>query len=389
MKDTLIKKIIFGTFLFLGYMLFTASWKIGDLFILNNKFSTSNLATSTAILTLFKLAVNFSLSFLIAKVAAKKLFNYATKGFACGIIILGLGMASLLITNGNFILILISRSIVGIGGALILLCQSPVTSSYFTGKDLKIMNGFNFSASGVGITLAVTFSTVICKNMESSLKILSIITLIIGVLLFYFSFIYEGSKGEGDNGEVVEDNFSIFDGLKNKFNWIFLLTFSSSIVFYTISFTFIEPRNVIMFLYAGVIGNIFGMMLCNKFDIFKVARITTLIAAVSGIPFVLTGNQYASIFVGFFLFSSLPSFVMIPYMQKGATRKSLTITFVMLFVLNDLSVILYIKLYAFLKTNTLSGGETLLIALISAYSLGTLFISKYYNINKNIEPSQV
>lgn len=365
------QRFAIGLSLFLGYALFAVAWKVGDFYVLSaHTFNNTQLADSTAWLNIAKLVTNFLLGIAIARVAAKHYFATVGNGFAMGLLFSALGLG-IMVNAGSEMMIMIGRAVVGLGGGLVLFCQSPLTASIFADKELNLMNGFNASAYNIGITAAITLSATVLALPAESMELVTYVLIAVSLLLAILVFLSLKKVPTNESGEVA----SFSSGLTDRFNWIFCLVFSGAIVFYTLSFTFIEPANIMNLLYAGVVGNVAGIVLVNKFDIRKLAMVTTVLASLSAIPFVLAGSQVAAMALGFFLFSSLPAFVSLAYIRENVNPSSLALTFMLLWVGSDLLVTIMVKVFAAVPTSV---GNMILLGLVAIYGAGTVFIAKKY-----------
>ncbi|GEA60173.1 MFS transporter [Vibrio comitans] len=360
-----------GISLFFGYALFAVAWKVGDFYVLSvHTFDNAQLADSTAWLNVAKLVTNFLLGIAVARVAAKYYFATVGNGFAIGLLFSAVGLA-VMVNASSDLMIMAGRAIVGLGGGLVLFCQSPLTASIFSGKELNLMNGFNASAYNIGITAAITLSATILALPAESMELVTYVLIGLSLFLAALVFLSLNKVTASESGEVA----SFSSGLVEKFNWVFCLVFSGAIVFYTLSFTFIEPANIMNLLYAGVVGNFAGIVLLNKFEIRKLAMTTTVLASLSAIPFVLAGSQVAAMALGFFLFASLPAFISLAYIRENVNPSSLALTFMLLWVGSDLLVTVMVKVFAAVPTSV---GNMILLSLVAIYGAGTVFIARKY-----------
>ncbi|MCW8331405.1 hypothetical protein MD588_21665 [Photobacterium sp. SDRW27] len=366
-----LQRFSIGISLFLGYALFAVAWKVGDFYVQSSLgFSNSQLADSTAWLNIAKLTTNFIVGILVARVAAKHYFATVGNGFSMGLLLAGSGLAIMLKADTEM-MVMVGRAVVGLGGGLVLFCQSPVTASVFSGKELNIMNGVNASAYNVGITAAITLSATILALPTEAMELVTSILIAVSITLAALIFFSFKKVQVSETGEVA----SFSSGLKENFNWVFCFVFSGAIVFYTLSFTFIEPANIMNLLYAGIVGNFAGIFLVGKFDIRKLAVTTTVLASLCAIPFILMGSQIAAMALGFFLFCSLPAFISLAYIRESVNPSSLALTFMLLWVGSDLLVSLMVKVFALVSPNV---GNLILLGLITTYGLGTVYIARKY-----------
>ena len=381
-----------GFCLFVGYALYGVAWKLGDFYILAAGYGKQDLASLTAVIALAKLSVSFISGAVVAKIVAKKVFNYTSKGFAIGVALAGLGLYGMTYMN-SLEGLLLTRVIVGAGGALIVVCQTPITAIVFKGKELKIMNGFSNSAYNIGIALCLTIAAYLSTNANIAVGLVSRSAWIVSLLMILMSIlVYRGVSVE-DNVEENKDTkvkvekSSILEGFKSKFNWIFCIAFAGAVGFYTIAFTFIDPSIVMSLLYAGVVGNLVGVYAAGRYDVYKVSLIASKVAWLLSVPFLFWGNQVIAILLGFTLFFSLPSYTTTAYVRKGATPQSITTTFTILWVGSSLIISILVKVFAYVQAISVNGGNILLVVLMAIYAIGVQLLAKYYRTEAEPVPN--
>ncbi len=376
-----------GICLFIGYALYALAWKLGDFYILAAGFGKQDLASLTATITLAKLSVSFIAGIVLARQVAQKVFNYTSRGFALGVALIGVGLYGMTYMN-SLEGLLLTRFMVGAGGALVVVCQSPVTAIIFKGKEMKIMNGFSNSAYNIGIALCLTMSVYVSRNVELAIVTVSRITWIVSLLMILVSIlIYRGvsTEGNADGDEKKSEKQSILEGFKSKFNWVFCIGFTGAMGFYTIAFTFINPSIVMLLVYAGVVGNLVGTYVAGKYDVYKISLIASKVVCLLSVPFLFWGNQVSAILLGFTLFFSIPSYTSIAYMRKGVTPQSVTTTFTILWMGSSLIGAGLLKVFAYVQGISTDASNILLLVLMSLYALGVQLIAKYEKSDDEVE----
>ncbi|CAK3040977.1 MFS transporter [Vibrio crassostreae] len=387
MQVPTINRYIIGAALFIGYTLFALSWKAGDLFISNIGYDANDLSTLIAALNIVKVVANFLIGVITANFIAEKTFLNNSNMFVAGCFSVAASML-LMPYCENFYLLSMIRALLGLGGALILFSMNPLVASIFPEKELPIVNGLNSAAFNIGIAIMLTGAAL----MKSAPELVMLVTAIVAVTAG-FAFLFANrnainqvkmdldySKGGIHNEESTNEKFGIIDALKDRFNWLFSITFTGIMAFYYVAFTFLDVDTVMFLIYAGIIGNFAGIAGAKTLKHTTVIRLCASLSLILAVAFLFTLEQSVSKFIafalGFTIFFSLPSYVTLGFGQKNATPKRIGLTFMMLWVVSDLLATFILKFYAFLASNP--GSEsmaTLFILLVtSVFTIGCFFI---------------
>jgi len=308
-----------------------------------------------------KLILTLITSLLVSSVPLKRTHTLVV--FTIGVCVVGVG-------SYVFESVIPSKVLIGIGDGCILGTLSPLTALLFEGKALNIVNATNNAAPIFAITGIIAAAGTVTGAMSETAFALSVTSGITAVLLLIIMR-FKGKEAE------QSERASVIEGLKNPFNWLFGSVFSCAVAFIVICFTFLSAEMTMPFLYAGCAGLIAGIFISGKYEPNTAVKVLASLTGLVGIPFALTGNPYLGMVAGFCLFSSFGSYMSIAFLRPGANAMTLGITFMMLWILNDIFAIGGTQIFS-LAPEELSG--IFLALLIGLFSLGSNYLtSKRFN----------
>lgn len=324
------KKYLTEFVLFFTYALFAMSWKAGDMLIANMGFTASQMTIMTNAINVAKIIGSLSAAGIIAKLGNRKVFSYST----------------LLI---------------------------------FLGILLPFVNGLNAVAFNVGLAITLTLASSISSNPSLSIKIISFTLLTLTFLWNYISSsIDEGTVSQNSSTH----SFTLVDGLKDNFNWIFSLSYCGLLGFYLVSFTFMKPENVKYVIYFGVIGAIVGTIQAKKIENkLNFVRVSAFLQLLSAIGFMMLYNssivKFIGMSLGFFIFLPMATFVTLAFNRPNITPREISVTFSIFWALSYFMSIIIIQAFAFFKDNFGDSSAFIFIVLVEAtFFLGTTFFMK-------------
>lgn len=367
------QKYMLEIILFSTYALFAMSWKAGDFLIANYGFNTSQLALMTNAISAAKIIGCIMASGIIAKFGVKNVYTLATL-----LTILG----ALLPFTTNFSLIFIIRFILGLGGALVLVAINPIVAEIFNTEELTTINGINSVAFNFGLAIILALATPI--KASPTLSIILISVAIIATLFCWLLLSKYVSRNTQSINTNNNETYSLKDGLKDKFNWIFSLSYAGLLSFYLVAFTFMKADNIKYVIFAGIIGALVGSFWGKKFsNQLRLVRICGLIQLLSAVLFLLyyeheLAVRFIGIILGFFIFLPMPAFVTLAYKRPNLTSKKISVTFSIFWSVSYFSSIIILQIFAWLKD--LNGSNTIpfifIIAIETSFFIGTTFFLK-------------
>jgi predicted MFS family arabinose efflux permease len=135
---------------------------------------------------------------------------------------------------------------------------------------------------------------------------------------------------------LAQKDYTLVDGLKDKFNWLYAFTYSGLLAFYIVLFTFYpkagisQAKQVILF---GIIGAIAGMIYSNKsVKRIPIIRISGLIQVLAAFGLSFAGDNHtmgtiSAAILGFFIFLPMPALVTYAQERSGMTAQKISVTF--------------------------------------------------------------
>lgn len=377
------KKYLIEFIMFTSYMLFAMSWVgsatfMKDIMQMTGMHSLTQASFLSTALTFAKIIGTFIAAWTIVKFGIRKAFTVA-------MILMCLSIVTPYAPN--FSLLLISRFLMGLGGALIIVYFNPIVYKYFEPSERAVVNGLNAIAFNVGTAIMMFGSGFFVEafgNWKYVLTTVSLGSMIMLVVWLIFGKINLDSP-QANNSQLV-DKYSVLDGLKDKFTWVFALTYAGLLAFYIVLFTFypkagiVQAKQVILF---GIVGAVIGMIYSNKFSrripILRVSGFIQIIAAF-GLSFAGEHQNLATIsaaILGFFMFLPMPALVTLAQERVGMTAQKISVTFSLFWSISYLVATIVPTIFA--KIVDLNAGNYhqafIFICLVEgSFFIGSLFL---------------
>tara|TARA_R110000803_G_scaffold59281_2_gene117828 strand:- start:12156 stop:13340 length:1185 start_codon:yes stop_codon:yes gene_type:complete len=374
-------KYLVEAIVFFSYVLFAMAWVGG----------TASMQSIMLSLDIHSLA---SASFISGAVTLAKIFGT----FIAAWIAIKLGikyaffLSSLLITIGlitpyapNYELLLLSRFLMGLGGAFMVVYFNPIVLQFFKAEERATINGINAVAFNIGTAIILWQMQSINQltgGWQNSLLLFSIFSFVIALLWLLVKF-EQPSTSTSQHNEASE-NYSYSQGLKDRFNWIYGLAYSGILAFYICLFTFYPKAGIVQSKWVigfGIIGTIFGIIYSKKVPArLPVIRWSGLVVIVSTAIFSFSELYWlqtlAAITLGFFIFLPVTALVSIPHELPKMTAARITIIFSMFYSISYIISTLILWVFGTL-VDIHQGDYTWSFILITALS-STLFIGSYF-----------
>lgn len=326
------KKYVIEFILFMSYMLFAMSWVASTSFMKEimqavDMHSLTQASFLSTALTFAKIIGTFIAAWTIVKFGIRKAFIVAS-------ILMCLSIVTPYATS--FSVLLISRFLMGLGGALVIVYFNPIVYQLFAPEERAVINGLNAIAFNVGtaiIMFGVGGFLAIFGGWQQTLTAISIASLVMLILWLIFGKMEITPAKPNADGST--QNYSLIDGLKDKFNWVFALTYAGLLAFYIVLFTFYpkagisQAKEVILF---GIVGAIAGMFYSNKFSkripVLRVSGLIQVIAAF-GLSFAFSPTMatICAALLGFFMFLPMPALITYAQERSGMTAQKISVTF--------------------------------------------------------------
>lgn len=366
---------------FLSYVLFAMAWVGGTAYM--DQIMAAMAVTSLASASFLSGAVTLAKivgTFMAAGCAVK----FGLKGaFLVSALFVGLGW--LTPYAANYEILLASRFLMGLGGALMVVYFNPIVLRWFSPSERPVLNGLNAVAFNVGTALILWFINDITQwfgGWQSTLAAFSIASL---VLAGAWLLVDNSGASESQGGQAAAEEYSYLDGLKDRFNWTYSLTYSGLLSFYICLFTFYPKAGISQSKWVigfGIIGTLAGILYSRKQSLrLPVIRWSGLmiILAIIGTSFspnVLLTN-ISSMVLGFFIFLPVTALVTLPQELPGMNGKRITVIFSLFYSISYLVATLVLWLFGWLVDSNQGdfGPSFILITIVSSsFFIGSFFL---------------
>jgi MFS family permease len=377
-------KYLVAVLVFLSYTLFAMAWVGGTASMeqIMSSMQVDSLASASFIsgaVTLAKIIGTFIAAWLAIKLGIKKAF------FVAGLLI-SIGLLTPL--SPNYELLLVSRFLMGLGGAFMIVYFNPIVMAWFTPEERPSINGINAVAFNVGtgiILWKMRYFNDLSGSWKNTLIAFSVASLILSIL-----WLLVKNKSHHDNASVETENnpvahYSYIDGLKDKFNWIYALTYSGILAFYICLFTFYPKAGIsqsALVIASGIVGTLAGIVYSKKFSRrVPVIRWSGLVITITilGLSFGQSDllQTLCAMILGFFIFFPVTALVTIPHELPKMTGQKVTVVFSLFYSISYL--IATVVLWSFGKLVDMNQGDfsaafMLITAVSSTFFVGSFFL---------------
>ena len=376
-------KYLVATLVFISYTLFAMAWVGG----------TASMNQIMAAMHIDSLA---SASFISGAVTIAKIigtFMAAWVALTWGIKY-AFFISALLISTGlltpyspNYELLLASRFLMGLGGALMIVYFNPIVMSWFEPDERPTINGINAVAFNVGTGIVLwqmnNFNA-LTGSWQNTLLIFSLVSLL---LSFAWLLVENKEKDNNDNGQqqvIITEQYSYLDGLKDKFNWVYALTYSGILAFYLCLFTFYPKAGIsqsAIVIGAGILGTIAGIIYSKKVSHrLPVIRWSGLMITITVIGLSFSSSEtmqtLSAVALGFFIFLPITALVTIPHELPKMTGQKITVVFSLFYSISYLVGTIVLWLFGTL-VDLNQGDYSMAFMLISLMS-STFFIGSFF-----------
>ena len=376
-------KYLVAVIVFVSYTLFAMAW-VGGTASMNQIMSAmhvDSLASASFIsgaVTLAKILGTFIAAGLALKLGIKKAF------FVSGILI-SVGLLTPLASS--YELLLLSRFLMGLGGAFMIVYFNPIVMAWFKPEERPTINGMNAVAFNVGTAIILwqmTNFNNLTGGWKQTLIIFSLASLVLSIVWLLVKNKTDNDRVTAKKSESPQIHYSYVDGLKDKFNWVYALTYSGILAFYICLFTFYPKAGIsqsALVIGSGIIGTLGGIIYSKKFTArVPVIRWSGLIITLTvlGLSF---GNSdlvqtICAMALGFFIFFPVTALVTIPHELPKMTGQKVTVVFSLFYSISYM--VATAVLWSFGKLVDMNQGDfTTAFALITVVS-STFFIGSFF-----------
>ena len=381
---------------FVSYTLFAMAWvggtaSMGQIMASMHIDSLASASFISGAVTLAKIVGTFIAAWLAVKVGVKKAF------FISGVLI-SIGILTPLAPN--YELLLVSRFLMGLGGAFMIVYFNPIVMAWFEPEERPTINGINAVAFNVGTGIILwqmgNFNS-LSGSWQNTLIMFSLVSILLSVAWLLVKNKETNTTTKHDKKPPV--SYSYIDGLKDKFNWVYALTYSGILAFYICLFTFYPKAGIsqsALVIGSGIIGTLAGIVYSKKF----IARVPVIRWSGLVIIFTVLGLSFGNaewlqtlcaMALGFFIFFPITALVTIPHELPNMTGERITVVFSLFYSISYL--IATVVLWSFGRLVDVNGGDftsafTLITIVSSTFFIGSFFLPETANY-KNVEKISV
>ncbi len=396
-------KYFVAVIVFISYTLFAMAW-VGGTASMNQIMSAmqiDSLASASFIsgaVTLAKIVGTFIAAWLALKLGIKYAF------FVSGLLI-SIGLLTPLAPN--YELLLVSRFLMGLGGAFMIVYFNPIVMAWFEPEERPTINGINAVAFNVGTGIVLwqmANFNVLTGSWQNTLLVFSLVSIVLSFVWLLVKNQESDTDSKSNKTSVQQsqniEHYSYLDALKDKFNWIYALSYSGILAFYICLFTFYPKAGIsqsALVIGAGIIGTIAGIIYSKKVSArIPVIRWSGLIVVitVAGLSFSTSQSlqTVSAMVLGFFIFFPITALVTIPHELPKMTSQKITVIFSLFYSISY--SVGTIVLWGFGKlVDVNQGGYSLAFTLIcivsSTFFIGSFFLPETAKKNLTMESKEV
>lgn len=340
--------------IFLSYMFFSISWLAGSKVTpqIMEYYRLDSLPSAvTNAITISKIIGNLLAASFLMRLGLKKAMALS------GILVSAVGLG---VFATNFSLFIFSRFVMGFGGALMVVYFGPIVMYYFEPEKRPLLNGLNSVANNIGNILALIMVEPIIQALGSWKNVVLVFAGMSLILVILWVLVGEDIP-LSKNSESSEVSYTYKDGLKDKFNYLFALSYSGWLTLYIVMLNLFPLNDQIqvnpsllstLLAIAGVVATPFGIILAKKTKKkLPVIKTCGILVPIISLLMVLTTSVFvatiSSFLLGFLIFLPMTTFVTIPQQLKGVTPARITVIMAMFW---SISYIVETILYTFITS---------------------------------------
>lgn len=377
-------KHLVAVLVFISYTLFAMAWVGGTASMsqIMSAMQVDSLASASFIsgaVTLAKIVGTFIAAGLALKLGIKKAF------FVAGLLIF-IGVLTPLAPN--YELLLLSRFLMGLGGAFMIVYFNPIVMAWFEPEERPTINGINAVAFNVG-TGIILWQMANFNSLTGSWQNTLIIFSLASLALSFVWLLVKNKTSDNDSAqnktEQPQAHYSYVDGLKDKFNWVYALTYSGILAFYICLFTFYPKAGIsqsALVIASGIVGTLAGIFYSKKFSArVPVIRWSGLVITLTvlGLSFGQSDllQTICAMALGFFIFFPVTALVTIPHELPKMTGQKVTVIFSLFYSISYL--VATVVLWSFGKLVDMNNGDfnaafVLITVVSSTFFIGSFFL---------------
>lgn len=387
-------KYIIEAILFLSYVLFGMCWVSGSTFIpeIMKELEIKDLAAASNITNAVSAAKILG-TFVSAAILARLL---AKKAVALAMLLMSIGVLTPFAPSYEILLLI--RFLMGLGGALLVVYFSPIIMQWFAPSERPLVNGINSVAFNVGTGVIVFFlADMVAVFGEWKTTLLYISAGNIVFLVLWLIFGADGSNS-APTASAPKSTYGMLDGLKDKFNWIYPLTYAGTLSFYVVLFSFYKNAGIDEAKYlilAGIFGTVAGIWIAKKMTrrlpILRFSGLMQLLCIIgmhSKAWGFIDSDAIITIFAlvaGFFVFLPMTSLITLGQEQKGMTPEKASVTFSLFWSISYMVATVVPFIFAYLvdlHQGNYSVAFAFITVIASSFLIGSFFLPESARVNE-------
>ena len=378
------RKSVIEIVVFMTYAFFAMSWVAGnmmtkDIMSFYHVEGVTAATWMTNAITIAKIIGNLCAAWFLTKLGPKKAFAFASVLIIAGI--LGAFVS-------NYPMYVITRLIMGFGGAFVIVYMNPVVMNYFSKGELPIVNGINAAAFNTGNLLAILFTGSLLAQLGTWQNVvigISVVSFILLVIWMIFSEDFELSSSK--DGQAKK-SYGLADGAKDPVNWFLPFAYSGVLFCYISVFAIFpmvpnfaaEAKYLSSILIAaGMVGTVVGIIVAKRFTTrVPVLRWSGLFMTIFAAIMAFTSNAavaYSCAFLaGFFMFVPMTSLVTLPYELPGMNPGRIAVVFAMFWSISYIIETILMYISGRIADAT---GDIMISAIFAIVCSATLFVASF------------
>lgn len=376
-------KYVVEAIAFTSYVLFAMAWVAGttNMGQIMDAMGVTSLAAGSMLsgaVTLAKIVGTFIAALIAVKLGVK--YAFLVSG-----LMIGLGVISPY--SPNYDILLVSRFLMGLGGALMVVYFNPIVLRWFEAHERPIVNGLNAVAFNVGTAIVIWLSgdmNEMFGGWKNTLTVISVASIVLAILWALVDYSDESTGGAKDASAEEVEKFSYSQGLKDRFIWAFSFTYAGIIALYIGLFTFgpkagISLNTVVMS--AGIVGTLVGIAFSRRYpQRVPVIRWSGFLLALSSIGLLFGKSELlqeiSAFALGFFIFFPITALFTIPHELPKMTGDRITVIFSLFYSISYIfsTVVLWVfgRLYDY--SGNYQAGFAMLCVCATTFFLGSFFL---------------
>lgn len=322
--------------LFLAYSFFSASWMVGSIITpdMAQEFGVYTIPSSVNnAISAAKILGNFVAAWILVKLGPKH-----TVSLSCLLICAVVAGAF----STTFPFFIITRFLLGFGGAVLMICMTPYVVYCFEPKQQPIFIGLNNAGPNTGNLIALLSVTAVrgwLGSWRSVILFYGIFSLILLVLWLFVGRSYPLAEKPKDDLADSQAVYRYRDGLREPFLYKFVFTMTGRLVMYTVmlylfplhpDFTVDGQFISLMIALTGIPGTLIGIVLAKKLKRhIQLFRFSGIAQSLLFFVMLLTNSAavatVCAILLGFVIFISTPALFTLPARLPGASPQKVAV----------------------------------------------------------------